>query len=81
MTLPALELRRHRSACYAAPCAADLVLQAVVFVAIVDIPQPPSSPDILGQGDDHEAHDGGNHNHCYGLDHEGRYGRLWLLRL
>jgi len=34
----ALELRRYRPACYAAPRTATLVIEAIVFVAIIDNP-------------------------------------------
>ena len=47
------------------------MFQAVVLVAVVDSSQPPSLPGKLGRGDDHKTHDEGDHNHCYGLDHDG----------
>lgn len=47
------------------------MFQAVVLVAVVDSSQPPSFPGKLGRGDDHKTHDEGDHNHCYGLDHDG----------
>jgi hypothetical protein len=71
MTLQALELRRHRSACYAAPRAAEAMFQAVVFIAIVDNSQPPASLGPFDCDDRKVAHHDGNHNHCYGLDHDG----------
>jgi hypothetical protein len=70
MTLQAFELRRHKSACYATPGATELVLQAVVFVAIVDNSQPPASLCPFDCDDRKVAHHDGNHNHCYKLDHD-----------
>jgi hypothetical protein len=69
MTLQALEVRRYRSACYAAPCAPALVPQAVVFDAIVDSPQLPAFPKILDRDDRKEAHHKRNQNRRYGIDH------------
>jgi hypothetical protein len=69
LSFQALELRRHRLACYAAPCAPALVPQAVVLVAIVDIPQLPACPKILDRDDRKEAHRKVNHNSRYGVDH------------
>lgn len=78
MSLQALQLRLHRPACYAAPCAAEPLSQAVVFVAIVDTPQLPASSKILDRENRDKAHHEGNHNHRYGLDHDRCWGRLWL---
>jgi len=72
MSFHALELRRNRSACYAAPCTAKLVVQAIVFVAILGKPLPPPLPGILDADDGEVAHDDWKYDRRHRLNHDWR---------